>query len=153
VDYIVIEGVQPYDGRYELDLSGELTTREWGWIKRLAGYLPLGLEDDSFSDPELACVLAVIMMRRSGRIQTQEVPGVFERLADAPFGAAITIEADETAPEETDDASPPPSSSNGSSAASGPSSATSSETWEPTPPATGTPASGSSPSDQATLAS
>jgi hypothetical protein len=152
VDYIVVTGVQPYDGRYELELT-ELTTREWGWIKRLAGYLPITLEDDSFGDPELACVLAAIMMRRAGRIETREVPEVFERLADAPFGAAITVEAGEPeAGEGETDAGPPASSSNGSSATSGPSSATSSETWEPTPPATGTPASATSPSDQATLA-
>ena len=39
-------GVPPYDGRYDFDLEGrELTTREWGWIKRLSGYLPLTIEE------------------------------------------------------------------------------------------------------------
>ena len=38
---IAITGCKPYDGHYELDFNQELTTREWGWIKRHAGYLPL----------------------------------------------------------------------------------------------------------------
>ena len=37
-------------------------------------------------------MLAVIAMRRAGRIQPAEVAGIFERLADAPFGTTITIE-------------------------------------------------------------
>ena len=55
MDWIVIDGAPPYDGRYMFDLAGqELTTREWGWIKRLSGYLPLTL-DEGFKggDPEL----------------------------------------------------------------------------------------------------
>ena len=46
MDWLVIESVNPYDGRYEFDLAGDqFTTREWGWVKRLAGYLPDNLED------------------------------------------------------------------------------------------------------------
>ena len=36
--WLRLDGVKPYDGRYELDLDGQpLTRREWGWIKRNAG--------------------------------------------------------------------------------------------------------------------
>ena len=41
MDYLTIEGVAPYDGRYEFDLRDRpFTVREWGWIKRHSGYLP-----------------------------------------------------------------------------------------------------------------
>jgi hypothetical protein len=151
-DQIVITNVPPYDGRYDFDLEQrELSTREWGWIKRLAGYLPLELNDEQkWGDPELVTVFAVIALRRAGRIEAREVPRVFELLADAPFdGAAIQYE---TEPVEEDDAGPPASSSNGSTAASGPSLSESSETSPPSPPASGTPASATSPSAPSTLA-
>ena len=74
MDYIVVEGVRPYDGRYEFDLAGqELTTREWGWIKRLSGYLPLTVEE-GLSDPELIVVFAVIALRRAGKVEPKDVP-------------------------------------------------------------------------------
>jgi hypothetical protein len=140
VDYIVLSGVQPWDGRYELDLGEEFTTREWGWIKRHAGYLPLTLTDEAMSDPELACVLAVIVLHRAGKVERQRVPDVFERLVDAPFGATVTIEVGEE--EETeDDAGPPPSSSSSNLNGSGDSSRTSLETLPATPGSSGTPGS------------
>ena len=91
MDYIVVEGVRPYDGRYEFDIAGqELTTREWGWIKRLSGYLPLTVEE-GFSDPELVTVFAAIALRRAGKITVQEVPATLRapercalRLGDHP---------------------------------------------------------------------
>ena len=61
LDWLTVAGVKPWDGRYEFDLNGrELTTREWGWIKRHSGYLPLTI-DEGFNgaDPELfACFAA-----------------------------------------------------------------------------------------------
>jgi hypothetical protein len=146
---LIITGVHPYDGRYQLDLEREFTTREWGWIKRLAGYLPLQLDDNAFSDPELACALAVIVLHRAGKVERQEVPGVFDRLADAPFGSTITIEIEDDE-EQAGDASPPATSSNGSSATSGESSATSSETSAVTRPDTGIHASATSVSPRGT---
>jgi hypothetical protein len=138
VDYIVLTGMKPYDGRYELNLGEEFTTREWGWIKRHAGYLPLTLTDEAMTDPELACVLAVIVLHRAGRVERQEVPAVFDKLVDAPFGAAIKIEVGEDEQAEGD-AGPPASSSNGSDSFSGGSGRTSLETSPPTPPASGIP--------------
>lgn len=144
---IQIDGVRPYDGSYELDWDDELTTREWGWVKRLSGYLPLDLERAA-DDPEFACVLAVIAMRRAGKIDTAELLTVFERLIDAPFVAAITLEfdaADEPEEPEADDAGPPASSSNGSETSSGAASPPSSEPSEAeTLHGIGTPASASS---------
>jgi hypothetical protein len=147
---IVVHGVQPYDGRYELDLTQEFTTREWGWIKRLAGYLPAQMDDVSFTDPEFICALAAIAMRRAGRIQTSEVPAVFGKLIDAPFTEAITAEADD----DDQEAEPDPtasSSSNGST--SGADSPTNSATSAAPPSPTGIRDSGTSVSAPPTLAS
>jgi hypothetical protein len=143
VNYVVIDGVKPWDGRYEFDLDeAELTTREWGWVKRLSGYLPLTIEDGlAGADPELICAFAAIALRRAGRIRVDEVTATFERFADAPFGASIRLEGDE--PEETD-AGPPAESSPSSSSISGDGSPTSSGSSAPGPKPSGTPASATS---------
>jgi hypothetical protein len=141
MDWIVIDGVQPWDGRYPFDLDGQpLTTREWGWIRRITGYMPLTVDEGlRGADPELFTVWAVIALRRAGRINPAEVTVTYDRLADAPFGAAITFEGGEV------DAGPPPGSPSGGSssngATSGPGSSTSSETSEPS---AGTPGSATS---------
>src|SRR5262249_35168650 len=111
MDHLVIEGLKPYDGRYEFDLGQELTTREWGWIKRLSGYLPANLDEDAWSDPELVCVLALIMLNRAGKVDRAEVPELFERFQDVPTGAAFRIEVGtDDLDEREDDAGPPASS-------------------------------------------
>ena len=151
MDTLVVKGVQPWDGRYDLDWSREFTTREWGWIKRLSGYLPLTLEGASYSDPELICALAVIVIYRAGKIEGGQVPELFERFQDTPFGSTITIETSPEHVEDEDDAGPPPSSSNGKPSIFGDSSTTSSETSAPIPPDSGIPDSGFSEYDQPTL--
>jgi hypothetical protein len=141
MDEIVIEGVRPWDGRYPFDLAHELTTREWGWIKRLAGYLPLSIEKGlSEADPELFCVFAVIAMVRAGKIGNADVTEIYERLVDAPFGSAIIFDTDAAAEEPIDD---PLASSNGSASSSGDGSRPSSETSPAIPKASGTVVSGS----------
>jgi hypothetical protein len=152
MDYIVIEGVKPYDGRYEFDVDG-FTTREWGWIKRLSGYLPLTI-DDGFDggDPELFSCFAAIALRRAGKIENREVAEVYERLIDSPFERAIRLETDEPETElESEmseagqgDASPPPPSLSENGSTSGPSSAPSSERSDDLPRATGMPVSATS---------
>lgn len=140
MDELIITGCAPYDGRYELDLERELTTREWGWIKRLAGYLPAAVTDDTFGDPEFACALAVIALRRQGRIQNPEVPAVYERLADGPFGSSIRFEAaPEVAPSD-----PPMAGPNLNGNISGVASPANSGTPATPPSPTGTPASDTS---------
>lgn len=106
--FLTIKGIAPYDGRYRLSLDEEFTTREWGWLKRLSGYMPLTIEAGfDGGDPELFAVLAVMAMRRSGKITAAEVPDLFERIVDTPFGPTIQLEADETEAEDGDDADPP----------------------------------------------
>jgi hypothetical protein len=145
MNYLVIEGLAPWDGRYEFDLAEQdLTTREWGWIKRLSGYLPATFGDGLGGiDPELICVFAAIALRRAGRIQTDEVVDTYNRFVDQPFKDSIFLEADDE-PVKEDDASPPTTSSNGSSSISGPDSRTSSERSDLIPPASGIPASATS---------
>jgi hypothetical protein len=137
---IVITGVSPYDGRYDLDREREFTTREWGWVKRLAGYLPVQVTSDAFGDPELICVFAVVAMCRAGRIQPAQVPDVFARLADAPFGVStITVVTDDAGDEEPPD--PTPGSSTFTGDTSGAGSLTRSESPAPPPSPTGNHAS------------
>jgi hypothetical protein len=146
VNWIVVDGVKPYDGRYEFDLgSQELTTREWGWIKRHTGYLPLTMEEGfRGADPELFTIFAVIALRRAGKIDQTEVAAIFERICDAPFGATIRMELDQ--PEDTEDADvgPPALSSTGSEPSSGDASETTLVTSPGPPNGSGNPGSDTS---------
>ena len=152
MDSIVITGVSPWDGRYPFDIAdNELTTREWGYVKRFSGYLPTTIEDGlRGADPELICAFAAIALRRAGKVeQPDEMQRLYDRLADAPFGAAVQLETDSTETDEGD--ADPPGSSNGSSSSSGTDSTTSSETSLVTPEGSGIPVSAISESDQPTL--
>ena len=140
-NWITLAGVKPYDGRYELDLdSSPLTMREWGWIKRNTGYLPATLTGEAFTDPELITILAIIAIHRANTITTPQVPELWDRFADVPFGSTITLEAD---PDE-DDAGPPARRRPGSPSTSGSSSPTGSETQVDPRRATGSPRSATS---------
>jgi hypothetical protein len=141
MDYLVIENVPPYDGRYPFDFEGqEFTTREWGWVKRHSSYLPLTASDGFASgDAELICVIAAILLRRAGKIGTQEVPDAFERLADAPFTATLRWETDQSSESLEGDLADPTASSNGKSSSSGQDSPTSSESSADLSSPTGTP--------------
>jgi hypothetical protein len=142
--YLVIEDVKPWDGRYELDLdTAELTRREWGWIKRHSGYLPMTIgEGFDGGDPALIACLAVIALHRAGKITVDDVGGVFERLEDTPAMSTIRMEGDTAADDE--DVPDPPVSSNGSAHTSGPASSESSETLVKPPNDPGTPSSATS---------
>jgi hypothetical protein len=155
MDYLVIDGVKPYDGRYLLDLEEqEFTTREWGWIKRHSSYLPLTASEGFASgDAELVCVIGAILLRRAGRIETRDVPSVFERLADAPFTASLRWESDPAGEPLEDDLADPTASSNGNTSSSAPASTTSSENSGGQPSPTGTPELAISGSDPPTLVS
>ncbi len=106
MDAIVITGVQPFDGSYDLDLDNSpFTTLEWRWIKQTAGYLP-GTVADGFEggDPDLIVALAVIAMHRAGKIRKEDAARTAEQLADVPVdGAKIVFRAEEV----EDDARPP----------------------------------------------
>jgi len=152
VNWLVIDGVPPWDGRYEFDLEDqEPTTREWGLIKKFSGYLPLTIQQGlEGADPELFCVFALIALRRAGKIDQPDIQQTYDRFADAPFGATIRLEADQEPAEA--DAGPPPSSSSGSSSIGGDDSTTSSEKSDGTPDPSGTPASATSASAPIRLA-
>src|SRR5262245_31065046 len=145
MDWITLEGVPPYDGRYPFDLEQRgFTTLEWGWLKRLAGYLPLTIQDGwKGGDPELFCVFAVIALYRAGKIADTDAADVFGSISRAPFDTAIQLETD-TVPEEEDQDPPTSESSSSNGGSSGEGSRTSSATSAIIPPPTGIPASATS---------
>lgn len=148
--WITLAGVKPYDGRYELDLDGQpLTMREWGWIKRHAGYLPVTLTGETFTDPELITMLAIISMTRAGKVTNGDVPDLWDRFQDVPFGSTITLEADQD-DAVGDDAGPPPGKQSEKQSSSGASSPTASASQDDPPRATGNQRSGTSVSDLVT---
>jgi len=143
MDWIAIQGVPPHDGRYPFDLAAnEFTTREWSWIKKHAGYLPLTITDGfAGGDPELFTVFAVIALRRAGKIEVGDVPALVERFADVGFGTSIVLESDGV--QEEAERLPPPSgtSSTSNGGSSGDGSTKSSETSTQTRPSIGDPVS------------
>jgi hypothetical protein len=151
MDWIALEGLPPWDGRYPLDPGVEFSTREWGWIKRLTGYLPLTV-DEAFQggDAELYAVLALIAMHRAGKVDAKGVPDLWERLQDAPLWAKIRFESDDQPEPLEADAGPPPVSSPASEPSSGEESTTSSETSPSPVNGSGTPDSAISVYDPAT---
>lgn len=106
-DRFVIDA-KPYSGSYDWDLESQpFTTLEWGWIKKLSGYLPLTIaEGFEGGDPELFCTLAVIVLHRAGKIEDREAQAVFRNLASAPFGTSIRFESDDEPEEVVEDVPP-----------------------------------------------
>ena len=90
---IVVKGMRPWDGEYELDTDRAFSSREWHWIKRVSGYLPLTVREGfAGQDPDLYVALALIAMCRNGRIQRDAWQRVAEQMAEAPFDAqSITL--------------------------------------------------------------
>ena len=104
---IVVKGVPPYDGEYELDTDRAFSTREWHWIKKIAGYMPLTVgEGFAGGDPELFVAVAVIAMCRSGKIRREDALQVAEHIAEAPY-ELTTITLVGGAQEEAEDELPP----------------------------------------------
>jgi hypothetical protein len=130
VDWIVIEDVAPYDGRYPLADAAEFSVREWGWVKRFAGYQPLTV-DDAFrnGDAELVAVLGLIAVHRAGKFQAADAGEVWERFQEAPFFTGVRFDLDPDDQEgEADAEGPPAGNSTGNAASSGDGSTASSET-------------------------
>jgi len=131
---IVIKGVGGYDGEYELDTERAFNTREWNWIKRIAGYMPNTIKEGlAGGDPDLYVAISVIAMCRAGKIERNEGIAVAEILAEAPFqlegGAIQVIFPDEDDSPLASTSEPEPQSVNGSlekQTSSGPDSPTSS---------------------------
>jgi hypothetical protein len=132
---ITLKGVPPYDGPYTIDMNEtELTNRDWEWLKRYSATFPSTLGDAiEHGDASFWCAMALILLRRAGRIDKAEAPAVFEQLEDAPY-SAVGVEVDVR---EEDDAGPPPPSSSSNGTISGDDSSSSSETLVLPPKATG----------------
>lgn len=94
---IVIQGIRPWDGEYDLDTDRAFNAREWKWIKNVSDYMPLTVSDGfAGGDPNLFVALAVIAMCRAGKIERDQGLRVADELAEAPFdGASITMVGDE----------------------------------------------------------
>lgn len=93
---IIIKGIKPYDGDYDLDTDRAFNAREWRWIKKVSGYLPLTVSDGfAGGDPDLFVALAVIAMCREGKVDRDSGLRVADELAEAPFdGATISLVGD-----------------------------------------------------------
>jgi hypothetical protein len=117
MDWLVVEGVTPWEGRYELPLDEfAFTGREWGWIRRFTGYRPADVLDAmKGADAELLAALAVIALNRAGRISRDDAPATFERLVDENFGSFTLTSDDAEEAEPLDPPSPTSSTSNGGS--------------------------------------
>jgi len=138
VDKIKLEGVQPYDGEYDLDVS-YFTNRELHTIKRVAG-VRAGEIEEAFAaiDTDLVVALAVIALNRAGVAPDENL------IWDAPSGTIVFI-ADEPE-DEAGEQSPPvqpisPSSSgqSGVKPTSDESSGDASSTTSESPPAAPSP--------------
>ena len=114
---LVISGIAPWDGSYDLDPDRPFNTREWRWIKQISGYMPLTISEGfAGGDPDLFVALAVIAMNREGRIGRDQGLDVAEQLSEAPFdGATITLDAGA----EADDVPLAPTNAPGESSRSG----------------------------------
>lgn len=150
---IVLKGVPPYDGEYELDLERAFNTREWRWIKAISGYMPNTIREGlAGGDPDMYVAISTIAMCRAGKIDRDEWRHAADVLAEAPFqleGGAITIVFPETEDDspleltsEPDELSPTRPLEN--QHFSGESSPTGSETSDKTLSSTGTSESGTS---------
>jgi hypothetical protein len=145
MDQIVIEGVPPYDGRYDFDVFSAghgFQGYELSWLKRYSGYLVVDIDDKAFGDHEVIIVLALIALCRAGKVSEQEVPVLFDRFQHTEFAGMIKMELGER--EAESDAGPPPSSSSVNGGSSGAGSPPSSETSQPTLVTGGTPGSATS---------
>jgi hypothetical protein len=147
--WIRIEGLKPFDGRYEFNLdAGEFTTREWSWIKKHAGYMPLTIEQGAQGgDVDLIVTFTAIALYRADRLDQAEVASFIERVQDVDIAAHIAFDVEDDAKEA--DASPPPPKSDESSSTSGDASPASSEISTNGQKHSGIPSSATSPSDPA----
>lgn len=125
---VLSEAVKPYDGRWEIDLSGTtFNTYEWGIIKRFSGYY-MGDYAEGLKrlDVELLVALAVVALTQAGKANSDNQQDVYHRLASVPFdGEVISLDVGE---DEEEDAVPPPNPSETNSLESGDTSAPDSRT-------------------------
>lgn len=134
---IKVDGVRQYDGEYELAEDRGLNAREWRWIKKVSGYMPLtiseGFEGD---DPDLYVALAVVAMCREGKIASDDWQAAADELSEAPYGSIVAVyetsEDDVPLALTSEPNEPSPTGSLENNNSPGEASPTSSETSEPT---------------------
>lgn len=140
---VIIEGIPPHDGEYEIDLAS-LNMEEFHMIKRLTGLVAGEVEDALLRiDTDMFVGLAAVVIQRSGKRVTQNVEN---QLWKAPLGAIkVKLEPDNPPAESQKTPLNPsggpeqPSEATGSSGSDG---KDDSETEaEATPPDTGQPGS------------
>jgi len=122
MSHFVISGMGGLDGRYEFDLADlDMTLREWQWIKRHTGYMPLTLiEGLAGGDAALMTVTALIIVRRQGGLATEAFDDTFARFMDAPLGPSIDFTLEGVDEDEDPSTASPPTNSTASDAPSGP---------------------------------
>jgi hypothetical protein len=93
---IVIRGMKPWDGEYDLETTRPFNAREWRWIKRISGYMPLTIREGfAGGDPDLFLALAVVALCRDGKIDREQGLELADELSEADMtDAAITLVAD-----------------------------------------------------------
>jgi hypothetical protein len=90
---ITLTGCDPYDGTYELDLEKPFDTGELNIIKTVAGVRPLELEDAfAAGDSDLMIAIAIIAMRRLGKVTRRQALQVAEKLWE---GGELTFDGGE----------------------------------------------------------
>jgi len=111
---VLVKGVPPYDGEYELDTDRAFNTREWRWIKAISGYMPNTIREGlAGGDPAMYVAITVIAMCRAGRIDRDAWQAASDVLSEQPYqmeGGAITIvypDEDDSPLELTSEPAPP----------------------------------------------
>jgi hypothetical protein len=154
-DKVIIEGIPPHDGEYEIDLA-EMTNEEWFLIKRLSGLRPAELDEAlDTADAAVFVGLGAVVIQREGRRVTDNV---VNQLMTARFGqikvkwgGADPPAMSQKTPESSTDSSDRPSAHTGSSGSDGKDDSETSEADDPS--ATGQPVSvPSATSDRESLA-
>lgn len=89
---LVIEGIQPYDGTYDLDTS-YFTNRELHTIKRLAG-VRAGEVSEALdaNDTDVVVAIAIIGLTRAGQSPVEDM------IWDAKAGSIKLVSEDEQNP-------------------------------------------------------
>lgn len=146
---IRIRNVPPYDGDYEFE-DRPFTGREWRIIKTVTEGEVTPANITTAQSADLAIALALIALRRAGKITTDQIAEATERLLDVPLDDAhleidVRDGGDDGPPALTSEpAGSSPTSSLESTPPSGSGSRNGSESSASTPPHTGTSRSGTS---------
>ena len=143
-DMVIIEGVSPHDGEYEIDLA-TINMEEFHLIKRLTGLVAGEVEDALMRiDTDIFVGLAAVVIQRSGKRVTANVEN---QLWKAPLGA-LRVKLEPDSPPEKSQEMPrssndePNQQSEGTSSSGDDGKDASETSEEDSPQATGQPASG-----------